>query len=53
MRNICVSGKTAERYPVCYFTVEGETEEDALKNIKKMTKEEIEKQNMERVNANK
>lgn len=47
--HICFNIKSKEGYPTTYFTNNNETKEEVDNMVKNMTKEEIKKQNMERV----
>ena len=47
--NVIIETRNDERIPITYFTLPDEDEETINNNIKTMSKEDIEKQNLERV----
>ena len=47
--NEIIEGRNKERYPITYFTLPNEDKETIKSNIENMSKDDVKKQNMERV----
>jgi ABC-type antimicrobial peptide transport system permease subunit len=47
--HICVKGRNEEGYPITYFLSDDETVEEIEKKMETLSREEVDKQNMERV----
>lgn len=48
--HVCLKGRNKDHYPITYFTLDDEPEEEIKRNMEEMSQSDVNKQNMERVN---